>query len=232
MFRLNNGVEIPEMGLGVYKMNAGKEMDDAVRYAYEQGYRLFDTAQMYKNESGLGEALEKNRIPRQDIFLISKVDNCNQGYGRTIESFGESLERLKTDYLDSFLVHWPGQNRERMLDTWKAMEKLYTDGKVRSIGVCNFEVCQLEYLLANCKVRPMIDQIEHTPFMHDEKLLGFCRENEIQVMAWGPLLRGNLDEDEICADVLADKLTDSEISGYTKEWSINGETVVLTVSKE
>lgn len=185
MFRLNNGVEIPEMGLGVYKMNAGKEMDDAVRYAYEQGYRLFDTAQMYKNESGLGEALEKNRIPRQDIFLISKVDNCNQGYGRTIESFGESLERLKTDYLDSFLVHWPGQNRERMLDTWKAMEKLYTDGKVRSIGVCNFEVCQLEYLLANCKVRPMIDQIEHTPFMHDEKLLGFCRENEIQVMAWG-----------------------------------------------
>ena len=175
MFRLNNGVEIPEMGLGVYKMNAGKEMDDAVRYAYEQGYRLFDTAQMYKNESGLGEALEKNRIPRQDIFLISKVDNCNQGYGRTIESFGESLERLKTDYLDSFLVHWPGQNRERMLDTWKAMEKLYTDGKVRSIGVCNFEVCQLEYLLANCKVRPMIDQIEHTPFMHDEKLLGFCR---------------------------------------------------------
>ena len=182
MFRLNNGVEIPEMGLGVYKMNAGKEMDDAVRYAYEQGYRLFDTAQMYKNESGLGEALEKNRIPRQDIFLISKVDNCNQGYGRTIESFGESLERLKTDYLDSFLVHWPGQNRERMLDTWKAMEKLYTDGKVRSIGVCNFEVCQLEYLLANCKVRPMIDQIEHTPFMHDEKLLGFCRENEIQVM--------------------------------------------------
>ncbi len=77
------------------------------------------------------------------------------------------------------------------------MEKLYTDGKVRSIGVCNFEVCQLEYLLANCKVRPMIDQIEHTPFMHDEKLLGFCRENEIQVMAWGPLLRGNLDEDEI-----------------------------------
>ena len=107
MFRLNNGVEIPEMGLGVYKMNAGKEMDDAVRYAYEQGYRLFDTAQMYKNESGLGEALEKNRIPRQDIFLISKVDNCNQGYGRTIESFGESLERLKTDYLDSFLVHWP-----------------------------------------------------------------------------------------------------------------------------
>ena len=197
MFRLNNGVEIPEMGLGVYKMNAGKEMDDAVRYAYEQGYRLFDTAQMYKNESGLGEALEKNRIPRQDIFLISKVDNCNQGYGRTIESFGESLERLKTDYLDSFLVHWPGQNRERMLDTWKAMEKLYTDGKVRSIGVCNFEVCQLEYLLAHCKVRPMIDQIEHTPFMHDEKLLGFCRENEIQVMAWGPLLRGNLDEDEI-----------------------------------
>lgn len=152
---------------------------------------------MYKNESGLGEALEKNRIPRQDIFLISKVDNCNQGYGRTIESFGESLERLKTDYLDSFLVHWPGQNRERMLDTWKAMEKLYTDGKVRSIGVCNFEVCQLEYLLANCKVRPMIDQIEHTPFMHDEKLLGFCRENESRSWLGDLYCRGNLDEDEI-----------------------------------
>lgn len=101
MFRLNNGVEIPEMGLGVYKMNAGKEMDDAVRYAYEQGYRLFDTAQMYKNESGLGEALEKNRIPRQDIFLISKVDNCNQGYGRTIESFG--VFRTPEDGLSGFV---------------------------------------------------------------------------------------------------------------------------------
>lgn len=139
MFRLNNGVEIPEMGLGVYKMNSGKEMDDAVGCAYEQGYRLFDTAQMYKNESGLGEALEKNRIPRQDIFLISKVDNCNQGYERTLESFEKSLERLKTDYLDTFLVHWPGQNRERMLATWKAMEKLYAEGKVRSIGVCNLK---------------------------------------------------------------------------------------------
>ena len=156
MFRLNNETQIPEIGLGVYKMEAGKEMNDAVKYAYQSGYRLYDTAQMYKNEQALGDALKENKIPREDIFLISKVNNCNQGYEKTISSFKESLQKLQTEYLDAFLVHWPGQDKARMLDTWKAMEHLYKKGKVKSIGVCNFEISQLTYLLEHCEIKPMI----------------------------------------------------------------------------
>ena len=156
MFRLNNETQIPEIGLGVYKMKAGKEMNDAVKYAYQSGYRLYDTAQMYKNEQALGDALKENKIPREDIFLISKVNNCNQGYEKTISSFKESLQKLQTEYLDAFLVHWPGQDKARMLDTWKAMEHLYKKGKVKSIGVCNFEISQLTYLLEHCEIKPMI----------------------------------------------------------------------------
>lgn len=193
MFRLNNETQIPEIGLGVYKMEAGKEMNDAVKYAYQSGYRLYDTAQMYKNEQALGDALKENKIPREDIFLISKVNNCNQGYEKTISSFKESLQKLQTEYLDALLVHWPGQDKARMLDTWKAMEHLYKKDKVKSIGVCNFEISQLTYLLEHCEIKPMIDQVEHTPLMHDEKLISFCKENDIQIMAWGPLLRGNLE---------------------------------------
>ena len=127
------------------------------------------------------------------LHTVSKVNNCNQGYEKTISSFKESLQKLQTEYLDAFLVHWPGQDKARMLDTWKAMEHLYKKGKVKSIGVCNFEISQLTYLLEHCEIKPMIDQVEHTPLMHDEKLISFCKENNIQIMSWGPLLRGNLE---------------------------------------
>lgn len=194
---LYNHISIPDIGLGVYKMAHGDEMNNAVAAAYDLGYRLFDTAQMYKNEDALGDAIKVNNIPRDDIFIVSKVDNCNQWYENTLKSFDESLSRLKTDYLDSFLVHWPGQNNERMLSTWQAMEKLYSDGKAKSIGVCNFEVSQLEYLLSHCTVKPMINQIEHTPLSHNENLLSLCRDNSIAVMAWAPLLRGNFNNKTI-----------------------------------
>lgn len=132
MFRLNNETQIPEIGLGVYKMEAGKEMNDAVKYAYQSGYRLYDTAQMYKNEQALGDALKENKIPREDIFLISKVNNCNQGIMKKQSAVLKNpLQKLQTEYLDAFLVSWPGQDKARMLDTWKAMEHLYKKGKVK-----------------------------------------------------------------------------------------------------
>lgn len=196
MMKLANNLEIPDIGLGVYKINEN-EMNEAIFWAYQYGYKLFDTAQMYKNEAVLGEALKKNEILREDIFLISKVDNCNQGYDKTISSFYDSLQKLKTQYLDSFLIHWPGLNKERMLSTWKALEYLYREGLVKSIGVCNFEKSQLEFLLSNCEISPMINQIEHTPLMHDEALISFCKKNSIQIMAWGPLLRGNMEDSRI-----------------------------------
>ena len=194
---LVNHIEIPEIGLGVYKMEAGAEMNEAIGNAYQYGYRLFDTAQMYKNEEALGDALKENHIQRETVFLNSKVDNCNQGYEKTISSFHDSLKRLQTDYLDSFLIHWPGLNKERTLSTWKALEELYKAGLIRAIGVSNFEISQLEILLENCEIPPMINQIEHTPFLHDEQLNSFCKKNKIQIMAWGPLLRGKMEDDGI-----------------------------------
>ena len=191
---LVNHVEIPEIGLGVYKMEAGAEMNEAIGHAYQYGYRLFDTAQMYKNEEALGDALKENHIQRETVFLNSKVDNCNQGYEKTISNFHDSLKRLQTDYLDSFLIHWPGLNKERTLSTWKALEELYKAGLIRAIGVSNFEISQLEILLENCEIPPMINQIEHTPFLHDEQLNSFCKKNKIQIMAWGPLLRGKMED--------------------------------------
>ena len=192
---LRNGIRIPEIGLGVYKLQAGAEMNTAVGAAYRLGYRLFDTAQMYGNEAGLGEALCENDIVRENVFLVSKVHNTNQWYEPTIESLHISLEKLQTTYLDAYLIHWPGQNRERTLSTWQAMEQAYRDGLTRSIGVCNFEISQLEFLLAHCTIPPMINQIEHTPLLHDPALLSFCREHGIQVVAWAPLLRGKFGEE-------------------------------------
>lgn len=200
--KLANNIEIPDIGLGVYKISE-VEMNEIILKAYNYGYRLFDTAQMYKNEEYLGNAITNNGIDRDEIFIISKVDNCNQGYGNTINSFEESLKKLRTTYLDSFLIHWPGQNFERMLDTWKAMEYLYEEGRVKSIGVCNFEKSQLKVLIENCKIVPMINQIEHSPIIHNEDLITFCNSNDIKIMAWGPLLRGRLENESI--SVMASK---------------------------
>ena len=178
---LSNSIQIPQIGLGVYKMEAGDEMNNAIGASWDAGYRLFDTAQMYRNEAALGDALKFNQIPRDEIFLISKVDNSNQWYQPTLDSLQESLKKLQTSYLDSFLIHWPGQNKERMLSTWQAMEHALEQGLVRSIGICNFEVSQLEFLLDHCKIAPMINQIEHNPLMHDEALLSFCNKHSIHI---------------------------------------------------
>lgn len=192
---LSNGIAIPAIGLGVYKMEAGEQMNTAVGAAYRLGYRLFDTAQMYGNEAALGKALQVNDIPRDKVFLVSKVDNGNQWYDQTLASLHASLHKLQTPYLDSFLIHWPGQNHERMLSTWTAMERAYQEGLVRSIGVCNFEISQLEFLLDHCRIAPMIDQVEHTPLLHDTQLLSFCEQRGMRVMAWAPLLRGKFGEE-------------------------------------
>ncbi len=168
---LSNGVNIPLVGMGVFKIDSEDMMKEIIENAIDCGYRLFDTAQMYKNEKSLGNALQAVSINREELFLISKVDNGNQWYEQTIKSFYETLNDLQTDYLDAFLIHWPGQNKERILSTWKALEELYEKGKVRSLGVCNFEVSQLQFLLANCRIPPMINQIEHTPFLHNQPML-------------------------------------------------------------
>lgn len=200
---LNNGVEIPVLGLGVYQTNHFEEMLSAVKWASEAGYTSFDTAQMYKNEHLLGRAFKEAGLNRNDLFITSKVDLMNMGYENTIKSFDESLQKLQTDYLDMFLVHWPGQKKERLIRTYKAMEDLYNQGKVRVIGVCNCEPEHLDWIMEECQVVPAINQVERHPFLNDKKLFEFCSKSGIKLEAWAPLNRGNFNNPKLLE--IADK---------------------------
>lgn len=187
---LNNGVDMPAFGLGVYKVEEGQTAVDAVKTALEHGYRSIDTASFYQNEISVGQGIKKSGVPRKDIFLTSKVWNDEQGYDSTLEAFERSLEKLDTDYLDLYLIHWPV--KETFINTWKAMEKLYHDGRVRAIGVSNFHVQHLERLLAEAEVVPAVDQVEFHPHLTQEGLRAFCERHGIQLEAWSPLKRGEL----------------------------------------
>lgn len=190
---LNNGVKMPILGLGVFKTTEKGEMQTAVHAALQNGYRAFDTAQLYKNEALLAEALRGEEVPRNELFITSKVDVANMGYEKTLASFYESLEKMQLDYFDLFLVHWPGQQKERVIETWRALEKIYHEKKVRAIGVSNFLPRHLEWILENCEIKPTVNQYERNPLNVRMELGKWCMDHEIQPEAWAPLLRGNLD---------------------------------------
>ena len=187
---LNNGVEMPWLGFGVWKVKDGDQVKQAVRTAIETGYRSIDTAAVYKNESGVGEAIRESGISRDKLFLTTKVWNSDQGYETTLRAFNESMKKLKVDRLDLYLIHWPVKGK--FTETWKALEKLYRDGYVRAIGVCNFNPHHLEELLASCEVPPVINQVEFHPLLVQRDLLTYCRARRIQLEAWSPLMQGNL----------------------------------------
>lgn len=195
--KLNNGVEIPCLGLGVYKTTSKEEMKTAISSAIEAGYRMIDDAQMYGNEELLGEVLKEIGFPRKDLFLVSKVDRGFMSYDKTIASFEETLKKLQTTYLDMFMIHWPGQNKERLLDTWKAMEKLYKEGKIRVLGVCNCCEKHLQWLLDNAEIKPAINQVERNPWNNEKEIEEFCKKYDIKMEAWAPLLKGNFALPEI-----------------------------------
>lgn len=193
-FVLSNGVKMPCIGYGTYKSTDGSD-ERTVRMALEAGYRLLDTAAAYENEAYVGKAILESGIPREDIFLTSKVWKTNLGYENTRQSFEESLERLGTDYLDLFLIHWPRPNpesedwKELIWGSWKVMEEFYGEGKARSIGVSNFLPHHLEALLEKADVPPMVNQLElHVGYLQ-EAAVQYCRAREIQVQAWSPLGR-------------------------------------------
>lgn len=195
--KLNNGVEMPVLGLGVYKMLDADEMKSAVNAALEAGYRSFDTAQMYHNESLLGQVLSDTGIARKNIFLTSKVDTGNMGYQKTLDSFEESLEKLRTDYLDLFLVHWPGQQKQRLQETWKALEELCDAKKIRAIGVCNCMPKHIDWLCENGGTVPAVNQVERHPLNNEQSLQDWCSLRNIIMEAWAPLIRGNFNIPEI-----------------------------------
>jgi len=186
---LNNGVEIPQLGYGVYKIPE-EDIVTATSEALENGYRSLDTAQFYKNERGVGQAIKNSGIPREELFITTKVWNSHQGYTETLEAFEESMDKLGLDHLDLYLVHWPAPAHDLYIETYEALEKLYKDGRVRAIGVCNFEIEHLERLLDTCEVPPVVNQIECHPYLQQHEIKAFCKEKNIFVESWGPLRRG------------------------------------------
>ncbi|MEO3946785.1 aldo/keto reductase [Gorillibacterium sp. CAU 1737] len=188
---LNNGVAMPQFGLGVWKAKDGAEVVEAVKAAIAAGYRSIDTAAVYGNEAGVGQAIQESGVPREELFITTKVWNSEQGYETTLAAFEASLAKLGLDYVDLYLVHWPVKGKYK--ETWKALEKIYADGKARAIGVSNFHPHHLDDLLADAKVVPAVNQVELHPLLSQEELRRYCDEKKIYVEAWSPLMQGNLD---------------------------------------
>lgn len=184
---LNNNITMPQLGLGVWQAKDGEEVRNAVLAAIEQGYRLIDTAAMYGNEGGIGEALLTTDVPREELFITTKLWNSDQGYDRTLKAFNDSLTRLKLEYIDLYLIHWPAPALGRYTETWKAFEEIYASGRARAIGVCNFNQDHLDQLLNNSTIVPAVNQIELHPRLQQSELRKFCLEKGIQVESWSPL---------------------------------------------
>lgn len=187
---LSNGVEMPQLGLGVYKMTDSVETIRAISHALEIGYRAVDTAAIYENEKETGEAIRQSGIPREQLFITSKVWNSDQGYDATLRAFEASLERLQMDYLDLYLTHWPVA--DTFVDTYRAIERLYEEKLIRSTGVSNHHIHHLEKVFNVANVKPMVNQIELHPMLTQEPLRNFCNEHGIVVTSWSPLARGKL----------------------------------------
>lgn len=216
---------MPYFGLGVYKSTDGQEVINAIHWALEAGYRLIDTASFYGNEHGVGEAVNSSGIARSEIFVSSKLWNADQGYERTLQAFEETLERLNFEYLDLFLIHWPG--KDKFKETWKAFEEIYKSGKVKAIGVSNFMQHHLEELMETASILPMVNQVEFHPRMKQQALVDYCKDLGIQYQGWRPLMHGEIFEVEELA-AIAEKYNKT-IAQVTLRWHL--QKGVLTIPK-
>jgi methylglyoxal/glyoxal reductase len=192
---LNNGVKMPWLGLGVFQVEDGKEVIQSVSHALEAGYRSIDTAAGYQNEAGVGAAIKESGLSREELFITTKLANHDQGYESTLRAFEESRRKLDLDYIDLYLIHWPGKDKYQ--ETWKAFEKLHKDGYIRAIGVSNFKIHHLETLKQNSDTIPAVNQVEFHPLLNQQKLLQYCKSEGIQLEAWSPIMKGNLDLPQI-----------------------------------
>src|SRR5699024_1728014 len=198
---LNNGVAIPQLGYGVWKI-PDEEAAGVVKQAIDKGYRLIDTAKVYGNERGVGQAIAECDVPREELFITTKVWNADQGYDNTLRAFDESLERLGLDDVDLYLVHWPTPKFDTYVETYQALEKLYKDGRVKAIGVCNFNIEHLERILTECEVKPAVNQVEYHPYLQQTELKAFCEKHDIQLEAYSPLMNGtHVLENEVIQEI-------------------------------
>ncbi|CAN7180255.1 aldo/keto reductase [Paenibacillus sp. LjRoot56] len=191
---LHNGITMPWLGLGVFKVEDGPEVVEAVKAAMKIGYRSIDTAAIYGNESSVGqgirEGMAEHGLTRDQLFVTSKVWNADLGYESTIAAYEASLEKLGLDYLDLYLIHWPVQGK--YVEAWRALETLYQEGRVKAIGVSNFQIHHLEDLMGTGKIKPMVNQVELHPLLAQTDIHNFCKEHGIQLEAWSPLMQGQL----------------------------------------
>ncbi len=185
---LNNGVVMPRLGLGVWQAKPGREVSNAVRWALEAGYRHIDTARVYGNERDVGAAVRESGLPREDVFITTKLWNRDQGYQRARAALDASLASLGLEYVDLYLMHWPVSGTR--LESWRAMEEGLAAGKAHAIGVSNFQPQHLEELLSAGSTVPAVDQVEFSPFLYQRDLLVWCRKHGIQLEAYSPLTRG------------------------------------------
>lgn len=222
---LNNGVKMPWLGLGVFKTQDGEEVINAVKDAVAAGYRSIDTAAVYQNEKGVGQAIRECGIPRQELFITTKVWNSDQGYEATLQAFENSRKKLGLDYLDLYLVHWVVEGKYR--ETWKALIHLYQEGAVKAIGVSNHQIAHIKQIIEDTGVVPAVNQVECHPLLTQKELLKYCQQQGIQFEAWSPLIRGNLDNQILLN--LADKYgkTPAQI---VLRWDIQNKIVTIPKS--
>ncbi|MFD1861297.1 aldo/keto reductase [Planococcus chinensis] len=230
---LHNGVKMPWFGLGLSGAEDGPEAANAVKTAIVHGYRSFDTAALYGNETGVGqgirEGLNETGLAREDLFITSKVWNSDLGYESALAAFEKSLKKLGLDYLDLYLIHWPVEGKFK--DAWRALETLYKEGRVKAIGVSNFHIHHLEELLKDAEIKPMVDQVEYHPFLTQKDLHEFCKSQGIQLEAWSPLMQGELLEEPLLVEI-ASKL-EKTVAQVILRWDLqNGVVTIPKSTKE
>lgn len=230
---LHNGVSMPWFGLGVFKVEEGPELENAVALAIKHGYRSIDTAAIYENEEGVGrgirQGLKEAGIGREELFVTSKVWNADLGYELTLAAYETSLKKLGLDYLDLYLIHWPVEGKFK--DAWRALETIYKEGRVKAIGVSNFHIHHLEALIIDAEIKPMVNQVEHHPRLTQKNLQNFCKEHGIQFEAWSPLMQGQLLDHPVIQEI-ADKYNKS-IAQVILRWDLqNGVVTIPKSTKE
>lgn len=223
---LNNGINMPQLGLGVYAPRHNNEIQQAVEWALEAGCRLIDTAAAYGNEREVAAALQSAGVPRQEVFITTKVWNDDQGYEQTLRAFDRSLERLQLDVVDLYLIHWPVKEHRR--ETWRALEKIYADGRARAIGVSNYYGPHLDELFEQANITPAVNQFEFSPYCYLPDVLTYCREKNIQSEGYAPLVRGEKKDDSRLVE-LADEYGKTTFQVLVR-WSLQHGVVTIPKS--
>lgn len=222
---LNNGVHMPWFGLGTYKAE-GAEVANAVTTALELGYRSIDTAAVYGNEEEVGQSIASSGVARDSLFVTTKVWNSDQGYDTTLKAFDTSCKKLGLDIIDLYLIHWPGKDKYK--DTWRALERLYEEGRVRAIGVSNFQIHHLEELRKDSGIVPAVNQMELHPRFIQKELHDYCVQHQIQIEAWAPLMKGRLQDNELLQDIAGKH--GKTVSQVILRWGLQNRIVIIPKS--